>query len=111
VNHYLRSLVEAASGWMDGASSNDYPGYDKMIAALGKETFDSVLDAGGAWVGTPDEIAAQAKAYQEQVGGFEVASLQVNFATLPFADAERSVRLFGREVLPQLVQVKASSSK
>jgi alkanesulfonate monooxygenase SsuD/methylene tetrahydromethanopterin reductase-like flavin-dependent oxidoreductase (luciferase family) len=109
VNHYLRSLVEAASGWIEGTSSNDYPGYGKLIAALEKETFDTVLDAGGAWVGTPDEIVAQARAYQEQVGGFEVASLQVNFATLPFADAERSLGLFGREVLPRLVDVKVQT--
>ena len=54
-------------------------------------------------MGTPDEIVAQAKAYQELIGGFEVASLQVNFATLPFAEAERSLQLFGREVLPRLV--------
>jgi alkanesulfonate monooxygenase SsuD/methylene tetrahydromethanopterin reductase-like flavin-dependent oxidoreductase (luciferase family) len=105
VNHYLKSLVEAASGWMEGSSSKDYPGYDKLIAALERETFDTILDAGGAWVGTPDEIVAQAKAYQEQVGGFEVASLQVNFATMPFAEAERSVQLFGREVLPRLIKL------
>ena len=100
INHYLRSLVEAASGWVKGASSADYPGYGQMIAALEKETFDTVLANGGAWVGTPDEIVAQAKTYQEQLGGFEVASLQVNFATLAFADAESSLRLFGHEVLP-----------
>jgi alkanesulfonate monooxygenase SsuD/methylene tetrahydromethanopterin reductase-like flavin-dependent oxidoreductase (luciferase family) len=109
VNHYLKSLVEAASGWMHGTSSNDYPGYDKMIAALARETFDTVLDAGGAWVGTPDEIVAQAKAYQELVGDFEVASLQVNFATLPFEDAERSLALFGREVLPRLAHIRTAA--
>ena len=103
VNHYLESLVEAASGWVEGSSSNDYPGYDKLIAALARENFDTILEAGGAWVGTPDEIVAQARAYQELIGGFEVASLQVNFATLPFAEAERSLQLFGREVLPRLV--------
>src|ERR1051325_11122817 len=63
VNHYLKSLVEAASGWMEGTSSKDYPGYDKMIAALERENFDTVLESGGAWVGTPDEIVSQAKAY------------------------------------------------
>jgi alkanesulfonate monooxygenase SsuD/methylene tetrahydromethanopterin reductase-like flavin-dependent oxidoreductase (luciferase family) len=104
INHYLRSLVEAASGWA-GTSSVDYPGYAQMIAALEKETFDSILAMGGAWVGTPDEIVGQAMEYQEQIGGFEVASLQVNFATLAFADAERSLRLFGKQVLPKLNKV------
>jgi alkanesulfonate monooxygenase SsuD/methylene tetrahydromethanopterin reductase-like flavin-dependent oxidoreductase (luciferase family) len=66
-----------------------------------------VLANGGAWVGTPDEIVEQAKAYQEQVGGFEIASLQVNFATLAFADAERSLQLFGKEVLPRIKKLNA----
>ena len=101
VNHYLRSLVEAASGWA-GTSSADYPGYAQMIAAMEKETFDSILAAGGAWVGTPDDILTQAKDYQQQIGGFEIASLQVNFATLAFSEAERSLQLFGKEVLPRI---------
>ena len=109
INHYLRSLVEAASGWVQGASSADYPGYGQIIAALENETFDSVLANGGAWVGTPDEIVEQAKTYQEQVGGFEIASLQVNFATLAFADAERSLQLFGKEVLPRIKQVESAA--
>ena len=101
INHYLRSLVEAASGWQ-GTSSADYPGYSQMIAALEKENFDTILASGGAWVGNPDEIVEQAKSYQQITGGFEIASLQVNFATLGFADAERSLQSFGREVLPRL---------
>src|SRR5579872_2922769 len=34
LNRYLRSLVAAASAWMAGESSADYPGYDKIIAML-----------------------------------------------------------------------------
>src|SRR5579863_4067952 len=34
IDRYLASLVEAASDWLDGAASRDYPGYDKIIAAL-----------------------------------------------------------------------------
>jgi alkanesulfonate monooxygenase SsuD/methylene tetrahydromethanopterin reductase-like flavin-dependent oxidoreductase (luciferase family) len=102
INHYLRSLVDAASGWVQGASSVDYPGYAQMIASLERENFETVMASGGAWVGTPGEILSQARMYQEQVGGFEVGSIQVNFATLPFNDAERSLQLFGREVLPLL---------
>ena len=102
VNHYMASLVAAASGWIEGASSDDYPGYAQIIAALQQQTFDSILNDGGAWVGSPKEILAQAQAYQEQTNGFEMASLQVNFATLPIAEARRSVELFAREVMPRL---------
>jgi hypothetical protein len=34
------------------------------------------------------------------VGGFESASLQVNFGMIGQADAERSMTLFAREVMP-----------
>jgi hypothetical protein len=40
--------------------------------------------------------------YREQVGGFEIASLQVNFNDIALADAEASMRLFGDKVLPRL---------
>src|SRR5438874_9616905 len=32
---YLHSLVDAASDWLDGMSSADYPGYDQVIAGFG----------------------------------------------------------------------------
>src|SRR5256885_2797622 len=34
IDDYLHSLVEAASDWLDGRTSQDYPGYDKGIAKL-----------------------------------------------------------------------------
>jgi hypothetical protein len=34
------------------------------------------------------------------VGGFEIASMQVNFSAIPLKDAERSMRLFAQEVIP-----------
>jgi hypothetical protein len=34
------------------------------------------------------------------VGGFESASLRVNFGMIGQADAERSMTLFAREVMP-----------
>ena len=99
INHYLRSLAQAASGWLS-ASSVDYPGYQQIIAGLQKETFDTILSHGGAWAGSPNEILSQIRAYQAEVGGVEFASMQVNFATLDFGEARRSVGLFAGEVLP-----------
>ena len=102
VNHYLRSLVEAASGWMQGTSSNDYPGYDKVIAALAQEDFDTQVEKCAAWVGTPQRILETVASYREQIGDFEIASLQVNFNDIELADATASMRLFGEKVLPRL---------
>jgi alkanesulfonate monooxygenase SsuD/methylene tetrahydromethanopterin reductase-like flavin-dependent oxidoreductase (luciferase family) len=101
LDRYLRSLVDAASDWTGGVlSSADYPGYDKIIAALRAETFESQVEKGAAWVGAPADIAEQIGEYQRITGGFESASLQVNFNTIPYEAAAASVRLFGREVMP-----------
>ncbi|HUN51041.1 MAG TPA: LLM class flavin-dependent oxidoreductase [Candidatus Sulfotelmatobacter sp.] len=105
LNGYLKSLVEAASDWIAGTASADYPGYDKIIAGLARETFESQVEKGAAWVGTPAELAAQISDYQAAVGGFEIASLQVNFNTLPVDLAARSMRLFATEVMAKLKQL------
>lgn len=99
---YQDMIIEAASEWLDGASSKDYPGYDKLIASMKADSLDDQIAAGWVWVGSPDEIAERALAYQESIGGFDVASVQVNFGSVAFDDAERSLRLFADEVLPKL---------
>lgn len=102
LNRYLRSLVGAASAWMSGESSADYPGYDKIIAMLSRDDFDSQVAKGAAWVGTPNRILDSVASYRQQIGDFEIASLQVNFNDMSLADAQASMRLFGEEVLPRL---------
>lgn len=101
INQYLASLVDGASGWLDGSSSEDYPGYDAIIRGLKADSFESQLAQGAVWVGSPDSISEQIAAYAEAVGGFEIASMQVNFAGLPYEVATRSLELFGSEVLPK----------
>lgn len=100
LNRYLKSVVTAASEWTEGLNSRDYPNYDKIIAALAAETFDTQMAKGVAWIGTPDELAQRILAFNDEVGGFESASLQVNFNTIALDDAQRSMRLFAREVMP-----------
>ncbi|AFZ18176.1 LLM class flavin-dependent oxidoreductase [Allocoleopsis franciscana] len=109
LNNYLQSLVEAASDWTSGSSSTDYPGYDKIIAGLKQETFESQIEKGAAWIGPPKQVREAIAEYNHQVGGFEIASLQVNFNTLPVEAAEASMRLFSKEVMPYFAeQVKAA---
>ena len=102
IERYLKSLVAAASDWTQGAASADYPGYDKMIAGLAAETFDTQVAKCAAWVGTPARILDMVADYRRQIGNFEIASVQVNFNDLPLAAAEASMRLFGETVLPRL---------
>jgi alkanesulfonate monooxygenase SsuD/methylene tetrahydromethanopterin reductase-like flavin-dependent oxidoreductase (luciferase family) len=100
ITRYLKSLVDAARGWVDGAASDNYKGYGKMIEALDRETFESQVEKGSAWVGSPEELSEQIRSYHAEIGGFDDASLQVNFNDMSFEDAERSVKLFGEKVMP-----------
>ena len=101
VNSYLRSLVDAASDWIAGTTSEDYPGYDKIMAGLAEETFESQVEKGAAWIGTPSQISEQISEYKKLVGEFEVASLQVNFHDMPLKLAKSSIKLFSEEVIPR----------
>jgi alkanesulfonate monooxygenase SsuD/methylene tetrahydromethanopterin reductase-like flavin-dependent oxidoreductase (luciferase family) len=102
LDRYLQSLVAAAAEWISGKSSADYPGYDKVIAGLSRENFDTQVAKCAAWVGTPERIRDTIATYQRQVGGFEIASLQVNFNDMSLSDADASMRLFGAKVLPRV---------
>jgi alkanesulfonate monooxygenase SsuD/methylene tetrahydromethanopterin reductase-like flavin-dependent oxidoreductase (luciferase family) len=97
--HYLASLVDASSTWSSTASK-DYPNYTKIVEQLKKETFESQMKNRSIWIGTPEDIRASVRHWQEETGGFDIASMQVNFATIARADAEASMRLFAREVIP-----------
>lgn len=103
LNRYLQSLVTAASDWTGGATSADYPGYDKIIEMLSKETFESQVEKYAAWVGTPEKIIQSIQEYVDLIGEFEIASLQVNFNTIAVEEAERSMRLFSEKVMPHFV--------
>jgi alkanesulfonate monooxygenase SsuD/methylene tetrahydromethanopterin reductase-like flavin-dependent oxidoreductase (luciferase family) len=102
MNRYLKSLVDGASHWLGGANSADYPGYDKIIASLKEETFETQVEKGAAWVGEPAAIIDTIKRYDEMIGGFEIASLQVNFNTVAVEDAENSMRLFSERVMMEI---------
>jgi alkanesulfonate monooxygenase SsuD/methylene tetrahydromethanopterin reductase-like flavin-dependent oxidoreductase (luciferase family) len=101
LNRYLKSIADACADWTKGASLKNYPGYDKMVERLQKETFESQVASHSAFVGTPDELIAAISEYDEAVGGIDIASLQVNFNTIGYDDAARSMKLFGEKVIPR----------
>ncbi|HEY1798515.1 MAG TPA: LLM class flavin-dependent oxidoreductase [Stellaceae bacterium] len=102
IDAYLHSLADAASDWLDGRTSRDYPGYERIIAGLRASNAGEQMKSGSAWVGTPDEVAAAVARITEEFGGFEHASLQVNFNMMPQDLARQSLQLFAREVMPRL---------
>jgi alkanesulfonate monooxygenase SsuD/methylene tetrahydromethanopterin reductase-like flavin-dependent oxidoreductase (luciferase family) len=97
---YFAALFEAAGEWTQGTASKDYKGYDESIARMKNFTLETQIEARGALVGTPDEIKAIIRGFEDKIGKFEHASLQINFGTLDFAAAQKSMRLFAREVMP-----------
>jgi alkanesulfonate monooxygenase SsuD/methylene tetrahydromethanopterin reductase-like flavin-dependent oxidoreductase (luciferase family) len=104
LDRYLESLADAASDWLDGRASKDYPGYDKVIAGLRASNAAEQIASGSAWIGSPDEIARTIARVQREFGGFEHASLQVNFNTMAYAPALASMRLFASDVMPRFAQ-------
>jgi alkanesulfonate monooxygenase SsuD/methylene tetrahydromethanopterin reductase-like flavin-dependent oxidoreductase (luciferase family) len=99
---YFRLLSEVTGEFETTTKSTDYVDYDKMAAKLRATTIENQIASGGAFIGTPAEIRDMIHRANETFGPFDHASLQINFATLPFAEAQRSLRLFADEVMPRL---------
>ncbi len=104
-NGHLRGVERAAAGWLKGASTKDYPGYDRMIAAISKETFEDQVAKGVGLVGTPKDVIEMVRAYANDVGGLDSASLHIVPSTMPADVAERSMRHFAAEAMPALASV------
>jgi alkanesulfonate monooxygenase SsuD/methylene tetrahydromethanopterin reductase-like flavin-dependent oxidoreductase (luciferase family) len=102
-NQHLKGLADAAKEWVSGnASTKDYPGYDKLIAHVISDTAERQVAAGSAFIGTPADIVDMVRAYNDKVGGIDSVSLHFTPGNMPVDDAERSLRLFSREVLPKV---------
>jgi alkanesulfonate monooxygenase SsuD/methylene tetrahydromethanopterin reductase-like flavin-dependent oxidoreductase (luciferase family) len=101
-NGHLRGVADATAPFLSSASTKDYPGYDKMAAHLATETIDSQMANGVGLVGTAKDVVDMVHAYARDVGGLECASLHVMPSTMPVDIAERAMRHFAAEALPQL---------
>jgi alkanesulfonate monooxygenase SsuD/methylene tetrahydromethanopterin reductase-like flavin-dependent oxidoreductase (luciferase family) len=104
---YFTALFESAGEWTKGTTSKDYKGYDVSISRMKNFTLETQIEAGGALVGSPEEIKDIIRRFESRIGKFEHASLQINFGTLDFAEAQKSMRLFAREVIPAFAQQSA----
>ncbi|MBN9081624.1 MAG: monooxygenase [Rhizobiales bacterium 62-17] len=102
INKYLKAVVDSASEWDGELDSKDYPNYGKIIASLRAETFETQVEKSAIWVGDPKTLRETVAQYNADVGGFESASLQVNFHNLPYEQAITSARLFSKEVMPHV---------
>jgi alkanesulfonate monooxygenase SsuD/methylene tetrahydromethanopterin reductase-like flavin-dependent oxidoreductase (luciferase family) len=95
---YLETFAEAVLAWQ-GRDEAQYPGYGRMVASMLETTPATIIEKGGAFVGSPDEVVAQIRACRELFGEVE-PSLQINFGGSKEAEAFRTLELFASRVMP-----------
>ena len=103
-NAHLKGLADAAKEWLTGASTKDYPGYDKLMAHVLSDSAEKQVAAGSALASAllrPD-IADMIAGYNDKVGGIDSVSLHFTPGTMPVEMAERSLRLFSKEAMPKV---------
>jgi alkanesulfonate monooxygenase SsuD/methylene tetrahydromethanopterin reductase-like flavin-dependent oxidoreductase (luciferase family) len=101
-NVHLRGLAEAASDWLSGASTKDYPGYDKLMAHVASDTAESQVERGSAFIGSPADIIEMIRSFNTKVGGIESMSLHFTPGNMPADAAAHSLRVFARDVMPHV---------
>src|SRR4029078_10160717 len=62
-NTHLKGLADAAKEWLTGASTKDYPGYDKLMAHVLADSAEKQVAAGSGFLGTPRGIAPLIRSY------------------------------------------------
>ena len=102
---YLMSILEHYELFSDHFGDiKGYRGYGKqaeMLQKIGVDGYVKGFLAANAW-GTPDQILETFRARWDTIGEFELATC-FRYGGLPFEEAEASMRLFGAEVLPELL--------
>jgi natural product biosynthesis luciferase-like monooxygenase protein len=96
---YLETFADAVQSWT-GRNETDYPGYDKMVAGILATTPEKIIAQGGAFVGSPDEVAKQVQQCIDVFGPIE-PSMQINFGGSSDAEAFRTVELLATKVFPR----------
>jgi len=69
-------------------------------------TTEEAMAMGILFVGNPDSVHRQIIEFHEKVGGFGHLSLVGRSGFMTHPESEKSIRLFAREVLPRLKEVK-----
>ena len=75
-------------------------------ARLTSITAEQAMAQGILFVGNPDSVYKQVMAFYDQVGGFGHLSLVGRSGLMTHAESEKSIRLFSKEVLPRLREIK-----
>ena len=101
VEGHFTSIANAMSEYAGCSPSDAYKNYDKMREKIAAQTLESQIESMAAFVGTPDDIEEQLREFNDATGGCDEVSMQVLYDNMAYEDAERSVKLFGEEVIPR----------
>ena len=96
---YLQTFADACLAWQ-GKSSDQYPGYERMVASITATTPQKIIDNGGAFVGTPEDVIGQVERCVAGFGPVE-PSMQINFGGSRDAEAFRTLELLASRVMPR----------
>lgn len=108
---YLTSVMDhyelASEHFKQAKGYESYGSAVDLLKAIGLESMCEMYLGVQAW-GTPEQIIDRLRSRREIIGEFDLTAC-FRFAGLPYEDAERSMRIFARDVLPVLHQDEALS--
>ncbi len=87
------------------ASEGGVPHVGRPAAAFRTVTAEEAIGRGIMFAGNPDTVFRQVMEFYDKVGGFEHLILMGRSGYMTHAEAEKGIRLFGKEVLPRLREV------
>ena len=73
-------------------------------------TVDEAMAQGILFAGNPDGVFAQIKQFHDDVGGFGHLTMIGRTGFMTHAESEKSIRLFGKEVLPRLREIEPAAA-
>lgn len=99
-------------GFGDPSAFAKMPGYEQYadVIAAQKSSGPAANPIGPHLIGTPDQIIAKAQDLQRVTGAREVITLFNFGGALACEEAERSMRLFAREVLPAIHDIPTGAT-
>ena len=82
------------------------PAVGRPAAAFRNVTAEQAVQRGVMFAGNPDTVYRQIMEFYDKVGGFEHLILMGRSGFMTHEEAEKGIRMFAKEVLPRLREVK-----
>lgn len=100
-------LARAVAAW-GNTRSEQYPGYEKIVARVNAADFDAQLRDTKSLIGSPEEVLEKVRRIRDWFGDVTI-SLQVISGNAPRAESARTLALFAEHVLPHVTAPQAAA--